>query len=134
MSWLVCAPLIPSSKIRPVVTSRRCQPPALTGHDLLRSTRRQRRGNGFTGIEKFGVDQCPRCVETYDFATHEPFRQFRVFHLFAQGDGTSGLQQFCNIALGRVIGHSAKGNRIGAGFVAGGESNGQQLGGGCASS
>ena len=90
-----------------------CQPPALTASSALDAGDRGKE-TGFTGIEKFGVNQCPRCIETYDFASHESFRQFRVFHLFAQGDGTSGLQQFCDVALGRVIGYSAQRNRIGA--------------------
>src|SRR6476661_7164702 len=73
-----------------------CQSPALTASSALDSGDRGEE-TGFTGIEKFGVNKCPRCVETYDLASHKSFRQFGIFHLFAQGDGTSGFQQFCNV-------------------------------------
>src|SRR5207247_7250977 len=83
----------------------------------------------FSSLKQLSVDQCSRCIQTNDFTAYETLCEFRVFHLFAECDGPPSLKKLCDITLRGMVGHSAERNWVGAGFIARGEGNGEQLGG-----
>ena len=82
----------------------------------------------FPRRKELRIDQRPWCIHTNDFAAHEAHREFRVLDLLAEGDGSSGLEKFGDVALRGMVGDSTEWNRVGAGFVSRGEGNGKQCG------
>ena len=82
----------------------------------------------FPRRKELRINQRPRCIHANDFAAHEALSEFRVLYLLAEGDGSSGLEKFGDVALRGMVGDSTEWNRVGAGFVSRGEGNGKQLG------
>src|SRR6185295_2408622 len=70
----------------------------------------------FSGGEKLGIDQRSGCIETNDFTAHETLGEFWIFHLFAERDGSPGLEEFCNIALRSMVRHSTERHWIDTGL------------------
>ena len=71
------------------------------------------------GIEPFCRGDRPGGNHPHHFPLHDPFRTHGIFHLLTNGNFVTGFEQFLNIRLSRMIGHTAQGHRAVFGLVAG---------------
>ena len=69
-------------------------------------------------VEQVILQHCSRGDDAHHLPFHQSLGQFRVFHLFADGDLFALLDQFGNVLVGCMMRDAAHGNGIGLVLVA----------------
>ncbi len=64
------------------------------------------------GLEEVVLQDHSRSYNSNNFSADEPLGLRGLFHLFADGDLESPVNQLLNVTRGRVVRDSAEGNRV----------------------
>ena len=82
------------------------------------------------GVERLGGRHRARRNDADHFALDDALRGSRIFHLLANGDFMTGVEQFLYVGLGGMIRHAAQGDRTLVALITRGERDVEYLRGG----